>query len=135
MTDSNNNDQGPNVTRLYLEGLAIHLKHRITDLTYRAFRFATTPFRWFYETVEDTWFRCEPWIARNKWRIIWSIVAMLTLTIIGGGAVSLWIWREEVSRVAQWAYAKVNGTMPAVQVGVARPVDVVEQVAVKEVGR
>jgi hypothetical protein len=52
----------------------------------------------------NIWALVEPY----KWRIIWTVAALVFLTLVVGGMVSLWLWRDEITRIAGAAWDKVS---------------------------
>lgn len=96
----NNNQRRPRVGLLYLQGFAIYLSYRLLDLGYAVIRFLTAPFRYVQAQLDMLWFRFKPWLARNKRRLIWSALALLFLSLIVGGGITLYLWRDEI-----WALA------------------------------
>ena len=97
---ANNDQRRPRVGLLYLQGFAIYLSYRLLDLGYAVVRFLTAPFRYAQAQLEMLWFRLKPWLVRNKRRLIWSALALLFLSLIVGGGITLYLWRDEV-----WALA------------------------------
>ena len=67
---ANNDTRRPNIGLLYLEGLAIYIRHRLADFGYAVIRLLTAPFRWTWTRLEDRWFRLKPWLVRNKRRLL-----------------------------------------------------------------
>jgi hypothetical protein len=100
-TQQVNNDQRRSRTgRLYLHGFAIYLRSRLLDLGYAVIRFVTAPFRYVQAQLEKQWFRLNPWLARNKRRLVWSALALVFLSFIVGGGITLYLWREELLALA-----------------------------------
>ena len=97
---ANNDQRRPRVGLLYLQGFAIYLRYRLFDIGYAVVRFLTAPFRYAQAQLEMLWFRLKPWLVRNKRRLIWSALALLFLSLIVGGGITLYLWRDEV-----WALA------------------------------
>ena len=100
-TQQVNNDQRRSRTgRLYLQGFAIYLRSRLLDLGVAVIRFVTAPFRYAQAQLEKQWFRFKPWLARNKRRLVWSVLALVFLSLIVGGGITLYLWREELLTLA-----------------------------------
>jgi len=97
---SNNNNRGPRVGLLYLQGFAVYLKHRLLDLGATVIHFVTAPFRYAQTELEKQWFRLKPWLVRNKRRLIWSVLVLVFLSLIVGGGITLYFWRNEVLMLA-----------------------------------
>lgn len=92
---SNKGNRRPRVGRLYIQGVATYLKYRLLDVGTAVIRFVTAPFRNAWAQLEMLWFRLKPWLARNKRRLIWSALALLFLSLIVGGSITLYLWRSE----------------------------------------
>ncbi len=54
--------------------------------------------------VARIWVQVEPY----KWRIVWTVAALVFLTLVVGGLVSLWLWRDEIAQITEAAWKKVN---------------------------
>ena len=123
-----NNDQRRSRTgRLYLQGFAIYLRSRLLDLGYAVIRFVTAPFRYAQAQLEKQWFRLKPWLARNKRRLVWSVLALVFLSLIVGGSITLYLWREELLTLA----LRLQGNIARLR-RQAEPVVVVATRAVEE---
>lgn len=96
MKQAKNDQRRPRVGLLYLQGFAIYLKYRLLDIGYAVIRFVTAPFRYAQTQLEKQWFRLKPWLARHKRRLIWSALALVFLSLIVGGGITLYLWRDEV---------------------------------------
>ncbi|MCP4428097.1 MAG: hypothetical protein GY803_26725 [Chloroflexi bacterium] len=55
-------------------------------------------------TAERIWARVEPY----KWRIVLTVAALVFLTLVIGGLVSLWLWRDEIAGIARTVWNKVS---------------------------
>ena len=128
---ANNDHRRPRVGLLYLQGFAIYLRYRLLDIGYAFIRFLTAPFRYAQAQLEKQWFRLKPWLARHKRRRIWSALALLFLSLIVGGGITLYLWRDEV-----WALAlRLQQVLARLMAHVRRraePVVVVATQAVEE---
>lgn len=73
----------------------------------------TAPFRRASRRVREialsAWVRVEPY----KWRIVLTVVSLIVLTLVIGGLVSLWLWRDELARLVQTVWHKVSRSWPA----------------------
>ena len=128
----NNNQRRPRVGLLYLQGFAIYLSYRLLDLGYAVIRFLTAPFRYVQAQLEKQWFRLKPWLARHKRRLIWSALALVFLSLVVGGGITLYLWREELLTLA----FRLQGNLSNLFVRLRRraePVVVVATQAVEEV--
>lgn len=126
-----NDQRRPRVGLLYLQGFAIYLKYRLLDIGYAVIRFVTAPFRYAQAQLEKQWFRLKPWLACHKRRPIWSALALLFLSLIVGGGITLYLWRDEVWLLAlrlQQVLARLLGRLRRQ----AEPVVVVATQAVEE---
>ena len=123
----NNNQRRPRVGLLYLQGFAIYLRYRLFDLGYAVIRFLTAPFRYAQAQLEKQWFRLKPWLARNKRRLVWSVLALVFLSLIVGGGITLYLWREELLILA----LRLQGNIARVR-RQAKPVVVVATQTVEE---
>ena len=129
---ADNDNRRSRVGLLYLQGLAIYLKHRLLDFGATVIRFVTAPFRYAQAQLEKQWFRLKPWLVRNKRRLIWSVLALVFLSLIVGGGITLYLWRNEV-----WMLAlRLQGVLARLFASLRRrtePVVVVATQAVEEV--
>ena len=105
----NNNQRRPRVGLLYLQGFAIYLRYRLLDLVYAVIRFLTAPFRYVQAQLEKQWFRLKPWLARHKRRLIWSALALVFLSLVVGGGITLYLWREELLALAFRLQGNLSG--------------------------
>jgi hypothetical protein len=125
---ANNDQRRPRVGLFYLQGFAIYLRYRLLGFGAAVIRFVTTPFRY----AQAQWFKLKPWLARNKRRLIWSALALLFLSLIVGGGVTLYLWRDEV-----WLLAlRLQGVLARLVARLhrrAEPVAVLATQAVEEV--
>ncbi len=128
---ANNDTRRPNVGLLYLQGLVTYIRHRLADFGYAAARLLTAPFRRVWIRLEDRWFRLQPWLVRNKRRLIWSILALTFLTFVIGGGVALYLWREELLALAFRLQGNLSGLIVRLRRR-AEPVVVVATQAVEE---
>jgi hypothetical protein len=80
---------------VYLEGLAVYLGFRLLDLGERVMGLLTAPFRWSGRLIQTGWLRLKPWLARQKRRLVWSLVALFLLTVLVGASVVLYLRRDE----------------------------------------
>ena len=127
----NNNQRRPRVGLLYLQGFAIYLSYRLLDLGYAVIRFLTAPFRYVQVQLEKQWFRFKPWLVRHKRRLIWSALALVFLSLVVGGGITLYLWREELLTLA----FRLQGNLSSLFVRLRRraePVVVVATQAVEE---
>ena len=127
----NNNQRRPRVGLLYLQGFAIYLRYRLLDLGYAVIRFVTAPFRYVQAQLEKQWFRLKPWLARHKRRLIWSALALVFLSLVVGGGITLYLWREELLTLV----FRLQGNLSSLFVRLRRqsePVVVVATQAVEE---
>jgi len=128
---ANNDQRRSRVGLLYLQGFAIYLSYRLLDLGYAVVRFLTAPFRYAQAQLEKLWFRLKPWLVRNKRRLIWSALALLFLSLIVGGSITLYLWRDEVWLLALRLQQALARVMARVRHR-AEPVVVVATQAVEE---
>ena len=128
---ANNNQRRPRVGLLYLQGFAIYLSYRLLDLGYAVIRFLTAPFRYVQVQLEKQWFRLKPWLARHKRRLIWSILALVFLSLVVGGGITLYLWREELLALAFRLQGNLSGLIVRLRRR-AEPVVVVATQAVEE---
>jgi len=96
----NKDQRRPRVGLLYLQGLAVYIRYRLADFGQAVLHLLAAPFRWVWSRLEAGWFRLKPWLARNKRRLIWSILALTFLTLVVGGGITLYLWRDEVLALA-----------------------------------
>ncbi len=101
----------------------------VSLLISKAISALTIPFQWVKNKIENIWLRCEPWVVRNKWRLLWSTLALIFLTVFVGGLVTLWIWREEIVLAAHWTYGQIVGSSQPVAEVVVAQATTVEKVA------
>jgi hypothetical protein len=94
-------DRRPHLGRLYLRGMATYTYFRLLDAIHAVINLLLAPPRWVLHRLEDGWFRLKTWLARNRRRLIWSIVALVFLSVLAGGAVTLYLWREPLLDIAQ----------------------------------
>ena len=127
----NNDQQRSRTGRLYLQGFAIYLRSRLLNLGYAVIRFVTAPFRYAQAQLEKQWFRLKPWLARNKRRLVWSVLALVFLSLIVGGSITLYIWREELLALAFRLQGNLSGLIVRLRRR-AEPVVVVATQAVEE---
>jgi hypothetical protein len=80
-----------------LQGLAVYLEHRLLDFGHALLLLLTAPLRWAWARLEAQWFRLKPWLVRNKRRLIWSALALVFLSFLVGGGITLYLWRAEVA--------------------------------------
>lgn len=125
----NNNQRRPRVGLLYLQGFAIYLSYRLLDLGYAVIRFLTAPFRYVQAQLEKQWFRLKPWLARHKRRLIWSVLALVFLSLIVGGGITLYLWREELLALA----FRLQGNLSSLIVRLRRQAEPVVVVATQAV--
>ena len=110
----------PHLGRLYLQGLATYTYFRLLDAAQTVVNVLLAPPRWLLHRLEDSWFRLKPWLARHRRRIIWSIVALIFLSGLVGGAVTLYLWRDSLPAV-----------MPALRHNLARMMPKLRRQAVR----
>ena len=79
---------------VYLEGLAVYLGFRLLDLGEQILTGLTAPFRWSGRLIQTGWLRLKPWLTRQKRRLVWSLVALLLLSLLAGVSVALYLRRE-----------------------------------------
>ena len=126
---ANNDQRRPRVGLLYLQGFAIYLSYRLLDLGYAVIRFLTAPFRYVQAQLEKQWFRLKPWLARHKRRLIWSVLALVFLSLIVGGGITLYLWREELLALA----FRLQGNLSSLIVRLRRQAEPVVVVATQAV--
>lgn len=97
---SNKDQRRPRVGLLYLQGLAVYIRYRLVDFGHAVLRLLAAPFRWVWARLEEGWFRLKPWLVKNKRRLIWSLLALTFLTLLVGGGITLYLWRDEVLALA-----------------------------------
>jgi len=129
---SNNDHRRPRVGLLYLQGLAVYLKHRLLDLGHTLFLLLTAPLRWAWARLEAQWFRLKPWLVRHKRRLIWSALALVFLSLIVGGGITLYLWRAEVAALVFHLHRSLISLAARLRRR-AEPVVVVATQAVEEV--
>ena len=116
---------------LYLQGLAIYLRYRLLDLAQAVIWFVTAPFRYAQARLETLWFRVKPWLVKHKRRLIWSALALVFLSLIVGGGITLYLWRDEVVALAFRLQSNLFGLIARLRQR-AEPVVVVATQAVEE---
>jgi hypothetical protein len=127
---ANNDQRRPRVGLLYLQGFAIYLRYRLLDFGTAVIRFVTAPFRYAQAQLERQWFRLKPWLARHKLRLIWSALALVFLSLVVGGGITLYLWREELLALTFRLQGKLSGLIVRLRRR-AKPVVVVATQAVE----
>ncbi|MCB0190390.1 MAG: hypothetical protein KDJ65_00450 [Anaerolineae bacterium] len=128
---ANNDQRRPRVGLLYLQGFATYLSYRLLDVGYAVIRLLTAPFRYVQAQLEKQWFRFKPWLIRHKRRLIWSILALVFLSLVVGGGITLYLWREELLALALRLQRYLSGLAAHLHRR-AEPVVVVATQAVEE---
>ena len=78
---------------LYLQGLAAYLYFRLLAVLETIFY---APLHLIVKLKDGWQYSLKPWLARHKKRIFWSIVAVICLSGLIGGAVVLYLWRDSL---------------------------------------
>lgn len=98
-----------------------HLPPELGMLYYRLQHLFSSPKR-FWAKVKKGRQNVGAWLAAHKKQILWTLVALAVFSVLIGGAVSVYIWRRELSALARIARDKAIGflarrAMPVVVVG------------------